>query len=226
MRERLQGIMHDRTATVRAATIDDLEALVAGNLALAEETEHLRLEADTLRQGIRALLESRAPGRYWVAELEGRVVGQLLITFEWSDWRNRMVWWIQSVYVLPMRAASVSSGRSTTRRRREALAAGAGGLRLYVDTTNVRAQAVYAALGMNGDHYRVFEDMFAEPPRLRRESRSRRPNNLRRATTPTNLFLRVPSGKEPNSVTCSNPDPRVHCRMGSRRAQRTLRSAS
>jgi hypothetical protein len=65
-------------------------------------------------------------------------VGHLLITFEWSDWWNRMVWWIAS---------------------------GSGGLRLYVDATNIRAQKVYAALGMNGDHYRVFEDMFAEPLR-------------------------------------------------------------
>ena len=150
---------------VRPAVAEDLEALVAGNLALAEETERVRLDADTLRQGIRALLESRAPGRYWIAELDGRVVGQLLITFEWSDWRDRMVWWIQSVYVQPD-----ARGRGVLRTlyeavRREAVAAGSGGLRLYVDTTNIRAQAAYAALGMNGDHYRVFEDMFAEPPR-------------------------------------------------------------
>ena len=155
--------MNDRTPAVRAAAIEDLEALVAGNLALAEESERVRLEVNTLRQGVRALLESRAPGRYWVAELDGRVVGQLLITYEWSDWRNRMVWWIQSVYVAPD-----ARGRGVLRTlydaaRREALAAGSGGLRLYVDTTNIRAQAVYAALGMNGDHYRVFEDMFAEP---------------------------------------------------------------
>jgi GNAT superfamily N-acetyltransferase len=157
--------MNDRKPQVRTAGIGDLDALVAGNLALAEESERVRLDADTLRQGIRALLESRAPGRYWVAEVEGRVVGQLLITFEWSDWRNRMVWWIQSVYVAPD-----ARGRGVLRTlydaaRREALASGLGGLRLYVDTTNIRAQAVYAALGMNGDHYRVFEDMFAEPPR-------------------------------------------------------------
>ena len=150
---------------VRPAVAEDLEALVAGNLALAEETERVRLDADTLRQGIRALLESRAPGRYWIAELDGRVVGQLLITFEWSDWRDRMVWWIQSVYVQPD-----ARGRGVLRTlyeavRREAVAAGSGGLRLYVDTTNIRAQAAYAALGMNGGHYRVFEDMFAEPPR-------------------------------------------------------------
>jgi len=148
---------------VRSARIADLEALVAGNIALAEETERTRLDVDTLREGILALLESRAPGRYWIAEREGRVVGQLLITFEWSDWRNRMVWWIQSVYVAPD-----ARGRGVLRTlydvaRREAQAAGAGGLRLYVNTQNVRAQAVYAALGMNGDHYRVFEDMFADP---------------------------------------------------------------
>jgi len=157
--------MSDRRPTVRAATHADLEALVSGNIALADESEHIRLDAETLREGIRALLESRAPGRYWVAELDGRVAGQLLMTFEWSDWRNRMVWWIQSVYVVPD-----ARGRGVLRAlydvaRREALAAGAGGLRLYVDTTNTRAMAVYTALGMNGDHYRVFEDMFAEPSR-------------------------------------------------------------
>ena len=157
--------MNDRKPNVRAAGLEDLEALVSGNVALAEETERVRLEADTLRQGIRALLEARAPGRYWVAELDGRVVGQLLVTFEWSDWRNRMVWWIQSVYVTPDARRSGVLRTLYDAARREALAAGAGGLRLYVDTTNLRAQAVYTSLGMNGDHYRVFEDMFAEPPR-------------------------------------------------------------
>src|SRR4051794_15581885 len=157
--------MNDRKPSVRAAAVPDLEALVAGNIALAHESEHVRLDADTLREGIRALLEARAPGRYWVAELDGRPAGQLLVTFEWSDWRNRMVWWIQSVYVVPD-----ARGRGVLRAlydvaRREAVAAGAGGLRLYVDTTNAHAIAVYTALGMNGDHYRVFEDMFAEPPR-------------------------------------------------------------
>jgi GNAT superfamily N-acetyltransferase len=159
------GIADRESAVVRAARIDDLEALVEGNVALAEESEHVRLDADTLRQGIRALLESRAPGRYWVAELDGRVVGQLLITFEWSDWRNRMVWWIQSVYVSPEVRRRGVFRELFERAKREAQEAGAGGLRLYVDTANTRAQAVYAALGMNGDHYRVFEAMFVEPPR-------------------------------------------------------------
>jgi GNAT superfamily N-acetyltransferase len=157
--------MTDQKPDIRPAGLDDLEVLVAGNIALAVESEGVRLDSDTLREGIRALLESRAPGRYWVAELGGRVVGQLLVTFEWSDWRNRMVWWVQSVYVQPE-----ARGRGVLRMlygvaRREALAAGAGGLRLYVDTSNANAMAAYAALGMNGDHYRVFEDMFSDLPR-------------------------------------------------------------
>jgi ribosomal protein S18 acetylase RimI-like enzyme len=151
---------------IRAAQLKDLDAIVAGNVALAEESEGVRLDRATLVAGIRALLDERAPGRYWIAEVDGGVVGQLLITFEWSDWRNRMVWWIQSVYVAP-----AARGRGVFRAlyqhaKREAQAQGAGGLRLYVDVTNSRAQAVYTALGMKGDHYRVFEDMFDEPPRV------------------------------------------------------------
>ena len=81
-------------------------------------------------------------------------------TYEWSDWRNGMVWWIQSVHV-DASARQQGIFRTLYRATREqARAAGARGLRLYVDTTNTRAQAVYSALGMNGDHYRVFEDMW------------------------------------------------------------------
>jgi GNAT superfamily N-acetyltransferase len=150
------------TPTVRPAHLDDLEFLVAGNIAIAEETEGLRLDSNTLREGIRALLESRAPGRYWVAEIDSRVVGQLLITFEWSDWRNRMVWWIQSVHVVPDARRKGVFRALYDRIRAEARSAGAAGLRLYVDRTNTRAQAVYKAVGMTSDHYQVLEDMFVE----------------------------------------------------------------
>jgi GNAT superfamily N-acetyltransferase len=145
---------------VRPATPADLDVIVAFNLALAEESERLQLDPAIVREGAAALLEGRAPGRYWVAEREGRLVGQLLITFEWSDWRNRMVWWIQSVYVVPEARRRGVFQALFAKARQEALASGAGGLRLYVDTTNVRAQAVYAAIGMRGGHYSVFEDMF------------------------------------------------------------------
>ena len=131
-----------------------------GNLAMALETEGLHLDHVTLREGLRAILEQRQPGRYWIADERGAAVGQMMVTYEWSDWRNRIVWWIQSVYVVPSARSRGVFRALYAHARREAAAAGAGGLRLYVDATNTRAQAVYRALGMNGDHYRVFEDMF------------------------------------------------------------------
>lgn len=145
----------------RQAAPFDLEALVRGNLIMAEETEGLRLDPEVLRAGVLAVLEDRVPGSFWVAESAGRVVGQLMITYEWSDWRNGMVWWIQSVHVdASVRQQGVFRQLYDFIRVR-AREAGARGLRLYVDTTNTRAQAVYKALGMNGDHYRVFEEMWA-----------------------------------------------------------------
>jgi GNAT superfamily N-acetyltransferase len=149
---------------IRQATLDDLDLLVQGNLAMALETEGVALDPARLEPGVRAVLSGEQPGRYYVWEENGRVIAQLMITFEWSDWRNGMVWWIQSVYV-----PEESRGHGTFRKlyeavRARALDAGAPGLRLYVDERNQRAQKVYAALGMKGDHYRVFEDMFDEPP--------------------------------------------------------------
>ena len=151
--------------SVRPATLADLATLVAGNAAMALETEHLQLDAETLTMGVEAVLTGRVHGQFSVAEHEGRVVGQLLVTYEWSDWRNRPVWWIQSVHVASD-ARRLGVFRALYAYTREAArAAGAGGLRLYVDTTNTRAQAVYSALGMDGGHYQVFEDMFDEPPK-------------------------------------------------------------
>ena len=145
---------------IRPASSNDLDFIVSGNLALALETETLTLDAAVLRLGVDALLHGRAPGQYYVAERDGAPVGQTLITFEWSDWRNRMVWWIQSVYVVPDARQHGVFRAIYAHLRHEAQRAGAGGIRLYVDITNARAQRVYASLGMNGDHYRVFEDMF------------------------------------------------------------------
>ena len=150
---------------VRPATLADLTPLVDGNAEMALETEHLQLDRDTLRRGVEAVLTGRAPGQYSIAEHQGRAVGQLLVTYEWSDWRNRPVWWIQSVQVAADARRLGVFRALYAHTRQAAKAAGAGGLRLYVDTTNTRAQAVYASLGMNGGHYQVFEDMFDEPPK-------------------------------------------------------------
>jgi GNAT superfamily N-acetyltransferase len=145
---------------IRPATILDLDFLVHGNRAMAKETESLDLDPAILREGVRAVLEGKQPGAYWIVEIEGRTVAQLLLTYEWSDWRNRVVWWIQSVWVEPDQRKHGRFRELYQAVRDEAKAAGAGGLRLYVDERNTRAQAVYRALGMDGGHYRVFEDMF------------------------------------------------------------------
>ena len=153
----------DEGLVTRVATLADIEPLVAGNIALARESEALHLDAGTVRAGVRAVLERRAPGEYWVVESAGRVVAQLLITYEWSDWRNRIVWWIQSVYVAPERRRQGLFAHLYRRIVRAAHDAGAGGVRLYVEHENRNAQAVYAALGMDGERYRMYEAMFDEP---------------------------------------------------------------
>ena len=152
--------------TVRPATTSDLETIANGNAAMALETEHLHLDRETLRRGVEAVLTGHAPGHYFVAEHDSHVVGQLLLTYEWSDWRNKVVWWIQSVHVAETARRLGVFRALYAYVRQAAREAGAGGLRLYVDTTNARAQAVYAALGMKSGHYHVFEDMFHEPARM------------------------------------------------------------
>jgi len=144
---------------VRTATIEDLDALVAGNQRMAQETEGLALDPATLEAGVRAVLMGDQPGAYFVIEEAGAVVAQLMITYEWSDWRNGVVWWIQSVYVPPEargRGLYRTLYHEVLERARDA---GARGVRLYVDERNTAAQAVYRKLGMDGEHYRVFEQM-------------------------------------------------------------------
>lgn len=149
---------------IRPATPADLETLVAANADMARETEDIALDLPTLRKGTAAVLAGAAAGAFYrVVENDGVVVAQLMITPEWSDWRNRQVWWVQSVYVQP-----AWRGRGVYRAlyesvRDEARAAGAGGIRLYVDLGNDTAQVAYRRLGMNGDHYRLFEEMFSTP---------------------------------------------------------------
>jgi len=143
--------------TVRDATLDDLETIVRFNGELARESEGIRLDRATLRAGVRALLDDAAKGRYFIAERAGEVAGQLMTTYEWSDWRNGLFLWIQSVYVAPeQRRAGVF--RSLYRHvERLALGPGHCGLRLYVHDHNDGAKATYRRLGMVDGSYSVLQ---------------------------------------------------------------------
>lgn len=144
--------------TVRQAERSDLEFLVAGNAALAWESEGKILALDRLRSGVAAVLEDQDKGNYFVAELNRQVVAHLLITREWSDWRNGWFWWIQSVYVMP-----AERGKGVFRRLHNHvidLARQEGnvvGVRLYVEIKNQQAQRVYERCGMQFAHYQVME---------------------------------------------------------------------
>ena len=143
---------------IRIATAADTASLVEFNQAMALETEGKTLDPQVLGRGVSAVFEDRARGFYVVAEADGRIVGGLMITYEWSDWRNAWFWWIQSVYIVPD-----ARGRGVYRKlyefvREQARQAGnVCGFRLYVEAENTNARSVYEKLGMEQSHYLVYE---------------------------------------------------------------------
>jgi ribosomal protein S18 acetylase RimI-like enzyme len=143
---------------IRLAKSSDIEALARNHRAMAFETESKSLDEETTLRGTRAVLEDPGKGFYLIAERTNQMVGQLLVTFEWSDWRAGTFWWIQSVYVLPhARRTSVYRALHdyvlTEARRSKDIC----GVRLYVDKDNRNAQATYQAMGMQPAHYDIYE---------------------------------------------------------------------
>ena len=141
----------------RRATIKDLRYLIQGNRSIANETEGIELSEAKLGPGITAILEDGNKGIYWVATLEDQIIGQILVTYEWSDWRNGQIWWIQSVYVWPdARRQGVFKAlldKVTTEARDNSVVE----LRLYADATNQKAHSTYLNHGFTTGHYQVFE---------------------------------------------------------------------
>ena len=149
--------MHSKLS-VRAATPADIDILAGWAAAMAWETEHKRLDPDTLRRGIAAVFEQAQRGRYFIAERDGTAVGTLMLTTEWSDWRCGDWWWIQSVYVpVEQRRGGVFAALYGHVQAQAARDPGVCGLRLYVEKDNAVAQRTYAALGMDDAGYRMFE---------------------------------------------------------------------
>lgn len=144
---------------IRLAEKTDIAALVGFNQAMALETESKSLSSDVLRPGVAAVFEDENKGFYVVAETEGSIVGGLLVTFEWSDWRNKWFWWIQSVYILPdFRGQSIYSGMYEFVKALASERGNVCGFRLYVERDNKHAQQVYEKVGMHQSHYLAYEE--------------------------------------------------------------------
>jgi ribosomal protein S18 acetylase RimI-like enzyme len=153
------------TVTVRSARRKDAGAIVRFNAAMALETEHMTLDPAVLRAGVEAALADPRHGFYLVAESAGAVVACLMITYEWSDWRNGQWWWLQSVYVDPaFRRHGVFRRLYDAVEQRVAAAPEAIGLRLYVERDNARAMHTYRALGMHETAYRVYQKTLPRAP--------------------------------------------------------------
>lgn len=145
---------------IRQGRQEDLESIVAFQILMARETEGLELDRETVERGVQAVLDDPAKGAYWIAEAADRAVGGLLTVPEWSDWRNGTVLWIHSLYVVPeMRGQGVFTQLYQNLKRRVEASPELKGLRLYVDQTNERARRIYGRLGMDGEHYRLYEWM-------------------------------------------------------------------
>ncbi len=145
---------------IEKATKEDLPVLVGFQQQMALETEDLHLDGETVTEGILELFNDTSKGQYFVVREENQPVGCLMITYEWSDWRNGTVIWIQSVYVHPDHRKkgifrALYNHIKTMVNSNDDL----HGIRLYVEKENLYAQQVYEAIGMDGDHYQLYEWM-------------------------------------------------------------------
>lgn len=144
---------------IRIAHRDDTDALVEFNHAMALETEGKMLDREILRPGVEAVFSDHDKGFYVVATDGDAIVGGLMITYEWSDWRNAWFWWIQSVFIKPEARGKHLYSRMYEFVKERAVDAGhVCGFRLYVESDNEHALKVYDAVGMHESHYLMYEE--------------------------------------------------------------------
>jgi ribosomal protein S18 acetylase RimI-like enzyme len=142
---------------IRKAVQEDFAVISEFQIKMAWETERLALVPETVTNGVKAVFDKPQRGQYWVATDNGKTIASLLITYEWSDWRNTDVWWLQSVYVIPEFRRKGVFRKMYYHVKAEAEKQNIAGLRLYVETNNVAAQKTYEAVGMQSEHYRLYE---------------------------------------------------------------------
>lgn len=146
---------------VRVAEDKDVQTLAQFNMSLAWETERKKLELPVVSRGLRTLLKNPHHGFYTVAEMAGDVVGCVMVTYEWSDWRCGLFWWIQSVYVKPeFRRQKVFSTLYGFLKDKASREPNVCGFRLYVEGANLTAQNTYSQVGMGETSYKVYEELF------------------------------------------------------------------
>lgn len=147
--------------TIRKAKPSDSVSLIEFNIAMALETEEKQLKREEIEPGVKGLFNKPEYGFYVVAESDERVIASLMITYEWSDWRNGLFWWIQSVYVIPeFRRKGVYRKMYQKIREMAQKNGEVCGCRLYVEKENSAAQKTYASLRMSETHYKIFEETF------------------------------------------------------------------
>jgi GNAT superfamily N-acetyltransferase len=145
---------------IRLAEMSEIDELVEFNQKMALETEGKRLAAETLRRGVSAVFQDPSKGFYVVAVSGEQIAAGLMVTYEWSDWRDAWFWWIQSVYVRPeFRGQHIYSDMYGFVKARARQAGSVCGFRLYVETGNIHAQHVYQRSGMSPSHYLMYEEM-------------------------------------------------------------------
>ncbi len=145
--------MSENELEIREAGPGDTEQVTQFSLACARDSENLELDRDTVRAGVENALKDPAKARYFLAEKDGTPVGQIMLTREWSDWRNTWIWWLQSVYVDPDARGSGVFAAIYAHIEKLAREAGAAAIRLYVDKGNTAAERAYLKAGFAMDHY-------------------------------------------------------------------------
>ena len=146
--------------TIRLATLEDAQSIANFNINMAKETEGINLKSEIILAGAQRLINDNALGYYLVAEADNQIIGSLMVTTEWSDWRNGQFWWIQSVYVIPeWRRKGLYRGLYEKVKSLADSNDNVCGFRLYVEKENAVAQSTYHNVGMHETHYKLFEEL-------------------------------------------------------------------
>ncbi len=143
---------------LRKATATDIDTLAQHNNMMAQETENKSLDWVTVQNGVKAVIDDPMKGFYLLVDIDGQIAANLMITYEWSDWRNSNIWWVQSVYVQQQHRRKGLYKMLYTEIKRLAKLEGIGVIRLYVEQENTVAQKTYSSLGMQHSYYQLYEE--------------------------------------------------------------------